>query len=277
MSASKTPKGSLDAKEWESQETAEIYRSRQSTREEMYKAITERMLQVANVRNGSRVLDVAAGTGGQTIMAARLVGPSGYVLAVDTSPTMLKAAAEEARLAGLMHVETRVMDTHNLDVSANSFDAVICRMALMLLANPVTALLEMRRAVKPGGRVTAVVFSTADKNPYFGVPLRLLSQRGLKVQPLFSLGKPAMLEETFRASGLRNIAIHEFGICNTFSSITEVISRMAEAIVVRTPMASLSDAERQQFWAEVQREMGRYEHGGPCEIPGERLLGVGEK
>ena len=95
------------------------------------------MLDLANLRSGHRVLDVAAGTGDQTLMAARRVGPGGYVLATDISASMLQLAAEAAQGAGLTNVETRVMDAENLDLEPDSFDAVICRMGLMLMPNPV--------------------------------------------------------------------------------------------------------------------------------------------
>jgi ubiquinone/menaquinone biosynthesis C-methylase UbiE len=264
-------------KEWESQEVAQNYHSRRAMREAWYRVATERMVQLAKVQGGARVLDVAAGTGEQTLVAARVVGPSGYVLAIDISASMLSVATQAAREAGLANVEMRVMDAQNLDVSDDSFDAVICRLGLMLFPNPVRALMEMHRAVRPGGHVVTMVFSTADKNPYFGVPLGLLSHRGLEVQPLFSLGTPEKLQETFKASGLRNVAIHEFAVRRTFSSIGEAIRNMEGMIAIRKPMASLSDAERQKFLAEVEQELSFHAQGGHCEIPGEMLAGVGEK
>ena len=115
------------------------------------------MLELASVQAGSRVLDVAAGTGDQTLMAARRVGPTGNVLATDDSASMLKVAAEAARNAGLTNVETRVMNAENLALDADSFDAVICRIALMLFPNPAKALTEMRRVVKPGSKVAVMV------------------------------------------------------------------------------------------------------------------------
>src|SRR4051794_22064541 len=76
---------------------------------------TEIMLDMAGVGPSSRVLDVAAGAGDQTLLAARRVGPSGYVLATDISPNILEFAAAEAQAAGLANVDTRVMDGENLD------------------------------------------------------------------------------------------------------------------------------------------------------------------
>ncbi len=71
---------------------------------------TELMLDMAGIRAGSRVLDVAAGAGEQTLVAARRVGPTGFVLATDIAPSILALAADDARQAGLTHVETREMD-----------------------------------------------------------------------------------------------------------------------------------------------------------------------
>jgi len=88
---------------------------------------TETMLDLANVHAGSQVLDVAAGAGGQTLAAARRVGPSGHVLAIDISSNILEFAASNARAAGLSNVETRVLDGEDLEVAPESFDAVISR------------------------------------------------------------------------------------------------------------------------------------------------------
>ena len=98
------------------------------TLEEWLGRATEAMLDMAEVGPGSRVLDVAAGAGGQTIVAARRVGPGGYVLATDISSNILEFASEAARQAGLSNVETRVMDGESLEeLEEGSFDAVISR------------------------------------------------------------------------------------------------------------------------------------------------------
>src|SRR4051812_6008008 len=86
---------------------------------------TELMLDLARIGPGSRVLDVAAGTGDQSLRAARRVGPTGSVVATDIAPSMLEVAAQAIRDAGLTNVETRVMDAQQLDFEAGVFDAAI--------------------------------------------------------------------------------------------------------------------------------------------------------
>jgi len=92
------------------------------------------MLDLAGIALGDRVLDVAAGTGEQTLLAARRVGANGSVLATDIAARMLAGAAEAARRAGLGNVETRVLDARSLDLEPASFDAVVSRLALMLIS-----------------------------------------------------------------------------------------------------------------------------------------------
>ena len=116
--------------QWDA-ERAERWMRDQAQRSEVYGTATEKMLELAEIRTADRVLDVAAGAGDQTLLAARLVGPSGYVLATDISSDMLSIAAEMVRGAGLTNVDTRVMDGENVDLDADSFDAVICLRVLM--------------------------------------------------------------------------------------------------------------------------------------------------
>src|SRR3954453_17069662 len=117
----------------------------------------EKMLEAANISTGSRVLDVAAGGGGQTLAAARRVGPSGRVLATDISPRILSYAAEVTAEAGLTNVETREVDGEELDVlPESSFDAVISRVGLIYFPDRQSALAGMRRALRRGGRISAI-------------------------------------------------------------------------------------------------------------------------
>ena len=105
---------------WESQEVAERRNRGRARRAELQGPATQMMLDLAEVRIGGRVLDVAAGTGDQTLMAAERVRPTGYVFATDISASMLKLAADAAREAGFTNVETRVMEAENVDLDADS-------------------------------------------------------------------------------------------------------------------------------------------------------------
>jgi len=262
---------------WASREVAERRSRGQAGRDEIYGPATELMLDLADVRTGSRVLDVAAGTGDQTLFAARRVGANGCVLATDISADMLTAAAEAARKAGLTNVETRVMDAESLDLDADSFDAVICRLGLMLFSNPEKVLRAMRRVVRPGGKVAALVFSTAEKNPRQGIILGVARRFGSAPLPLFSLGASNVLENSFKDSGLLNVTVLEVTFRRHFSSIPELIRRLKESVFLRQPIEKLGEAEREQAWVEVEQELSQFQGPNGVEIPGEFLIAVGTK
>jgi len=141
------------------QDAAEAWHRWGPTLEQWLGPATEIMLEMAGVRAGSRVLDVAAGAGGQTLAAAKRVGPAGYVLATDIAANLLNFAAESARQAGFANVETQVVDGENLDVGAETFDAVISRVGLIYFPDQQRALKGMRQALKPGGKLAAIVYS----------------------------------------------------------------------------------------------------------------------
>ena len=117
-------KNNLDPNErrgtWGSREAAAEYLRGAAARAETFGPATERMLDLANIRMGSRVLDVGAGAGDQILAAARRVGPTGFVLATDISTSMLEIAVTLAREAGLSNVGTQVMDAQDLELEADA-------------------------------------------------------------------------------------------------------------------------------------------------------------
>jgi SAM-dependent methyltransferase len=260
--------------EWD--ERAERWNRRQAQRNEIFGPATEMMLDLADLRTGNRVLDVAAGTGDQTLLAAQRVGPNGYVLAIDISTAMLTNADEAIRKAGLTNVETRIMDAENLDLDADSFDAVICRLGLHSFPNPPKAVRAMRRVMKPGGKVAVLVRSTREKNPYEGVPNMVAHRRGGTMVRIFALSEPGVLEKAFRDGGFPDVAVHTVSTQRRFSSSVEVIRSLKDENIGQR-IAKLPDAEREQTWAEVEQQLRRFEGPNGCEVPGELLIGVGTK
>jgi ubiquinone/menaquinone biosynthesis C-methylase UbiE len=275
--ATKSPAPGETGTNWESPAVAEQRNRGRARRAELQGPATQLMLDLAEIRTGSRVLDVAAGTGDQTLIAAQRVGPTGYVLATDVSGSMLKLAAEAAREAGLTNVETRVMDAENIDLEADSFDAAICQLGLFLFSNPTKVLHAMRGVVRPGGKVAALVFSTAEKNPYQGIPLGVAHRFGSTPLPLFSLGETDVLDNIFKKSGLREVTVRAVRIHRHFSSTAEAIRRLKETAILRGPIEKLGEAEREQAWAEIERQFGQLEGTNGVEILGEFLIGAGTK
>ena len=256
----------------------------QALRQQAYGAASEKMLDLANVQVGSRVLDVAAGTGEQTLLAARRAGPSGYVLATDISAAMLNVAAEAARKEGLANVETRIMNAENLALDADSFDAVICRNALMLFPDPAKALTEMRRVVRPASKVAVMVFSAEERNPHHGIPFAIIRRLGNIPPPapgepwMYALGDPGALEDVYSRAGFLNVSVHAVPIQRRLPSAADVIRSMRNsASDVSELMSRLNDADRELAWAEIEQQLRQFEGPNGFEAPGEVLIGVGTK
>jgi ubiquinone/menaquinone biosynthesis C-methylase UbiE len=267
-----------------SSERADVWHRAKARREETTGAATEMMLDLANIRVGDRVLDVAAGTGDLSMMVARRVGPNGHVLTTDISASMLNRAAQAAREEGLTNVETCVMNAENLELDASSFDAVICRSALMLLPDPLKALISMQRVVKRERKVAVMVFSTPASNPYHGLPLGIVRRVGSMAPPppeqpgMFSLARPGVLEEIFSKSGLHEVSVRPVVIRRKFSSLAEAIKSMKESFAfLQDLLAKLNDADKERAWKEVEQEMSQFESANGFEAPGEVLIGVGTK
>src|SRR5258707_10428286 len=134
--ATKAPDSAWTGPNFASAEYAEQWRRGKRLRGEASEAVTEMILDLANIQVGDRVLELAAGMGDLAVMTARRVGPNGHVLATDISVNMLNVAAEAAREAGFTHVETRVMDAERIELAPDSFNAALCRSALIHFSNP---------------------------------------------------------------------------------------------------------------------------------------------
>ena len=274
----------LPTEKWGLKESADRWNAGRTRRQQIYGAATDMMLDLAGVQAGNRVLDVAAGTGESTLVAARRIGPTGYVLAVDASASMLNAATEAAHKEGLTNVETRVMNAQNLALAADSFDVVICRMALMLFPNPVKALAEMRRVVKPGGKVGVIVHFALEKNPYFGIPFEIVRRLGNIPPPapgepwMYALGDSGALENVYRSSGFMNVSTHKISIRRQFPSAADAVGNMRKGVGdFKELLNQLNEADREPVWAEIEEQFRRFEGPNGFEIPGEVLIGVGMK
>ena len=268
---------------WGPREAAAEWRRGAAARVQAFGPATEMMLDLVKVAEGSRVLDVGAGAGDSTLVAAQRVGSSGRVLATDISASMLEIAAESARQVGLNNVDTRVMDAQRLDLEPDSFDAAISRNCLMLIPNYQQALTEIRRVLKPGGRFAAIVFSTPDRCPYLSIPHAVVFRVGRLTAPAperfgeFRLGAPGMLEDAYRTAGFQEVSVHTVPIRRRFPSLAEAMQYTRGPLPLRELMVRLSDAEQVQAWAEIERALGQFVGPNGFESTEELLIGVGTK
>lgn len=254
------------------------------TLDRWYGEATREMLDLARIRPGQRVLDIAAGAGEPAVSAAERVGPGGYVLATDISEGIVEHARQVAREHGLEQIETRVMDGEKLDLPDASFDAVLCRLGLMYMPHPVTALREWRRALRAGGRVAVVVFSTPERNSWGALPASIIRRRAQLPPPVpgqpgpFGLGGPGVLEDLFRQAGFSHPEIRAVPAPHRTTNAAEYVRVAREAFgAFNAMMARLSPEERESVWNEVEASMRSFESPAGFEVPGECLVAAATK
>ena len=246
---------------------------------------TETMLDMSEVTQGSRVLDVAAGAGEQTLAVARRIGDSGHVLATDLSPGILDFARQSVKLAGLSNVDTRVLDGENLaELEALPFDAVISRVGLIYFPDQQKALAGMKHHLRRDGKVAAMVYSTAQANPFFSIPVSIIRRRANLPAPLpgqpgpFSLGGEGKLEQVFAKAGFRNIQVETIKAPVRLSSAAECLQFEQESFgALHQMLSGLSDSEQDEAWDEIEQALGQFEVNGQFEGPCEMLVAVGSE
>ncbi len=239
---------------------------------------TEVMLDLAGVTEGGQVLDVAAGAGGQSIAAARRVGPSGRVLATDISSHLLDYADHAARTAGLSDViATRVMDGEDLDVDAGRFDSVISRVGLIYFPDRQRALAGMRRALRPGGRVSAVTYSTPEANRFFSIPVSVIRAEAQLPPPApgqpgpFSLGSVEVLTDALEAAGFTDVEVRRVPSPLQLPSAADCVRFERESFgALHQMLAGLDPQARERTWTRITEELSVFDGPdgfvGPCEM-----------
>jgi SAM-dependent methyltransferase len=239
---------------------------------------TETMFDMADIGPGSRVLDVAAGAGEQTVAAARRVGAAGHVLATDLSAGILEFAAALAKQQGHTQVATQVLDGEALDtLPEGSFDAVVSRVGMIYFPDQKKALAGMRHAVRDGGKVAAMVYSTADRNGFFSLPVSIIRRRAKLGPPLpgqpgpFSLGGAGVLATALEQAGFRDVQSATIQAPVRVATAADCLAFERQSFgALHQMLGGLTDAEKAEAWAEIEQSLGQFEgpmgFEGPCEM-----------
>jgi SAM-dependent methyltransferase len=174
-------------------------------------------------------------------------------------------------------VATREVDGERLTLEEGGFDAVISRVGLIYFPDKQAALTGMRDALRPGGRLSAVVYTTAEANGFFSVPIGIIRRRAQLPPPApgqpgpFSLGTPDAAEETLTRAGFRDVALEVVPSPVRMPSAAECLRFERESFgALHQMLAGLPPAEREAAWAEVGEALERFEgpdgFTGPCEM-----------
>ncbi len=209
-------------------------------------------LRLAGLEPGERFLDVAAGTGGLSLPAARL---GAEVLATDWSPAMIERFEACVSEQGLSHAEGRVMDCHALDLPDDGFDVTGSQFGVMLVPDQARALREMVRVTRPGGRVLVIAYgfpTELEFLQFFVGALKAVAPEfpGLPDDPPpleFQVSDPEVLRERLIDGGLKDVRVERMAERATFSSGQEMWDWVLYGNPIPgTVIADLDLAEEQQ-------------------------------
>lgn len=140
-------------------------------------SVKNRLIERAAIKPGERVVEIGCGTGGTTLDLARRVGGTGSVLAVDVSEPLLARAEQRVADQGICNTSFSLADAQTHAFEQGSADALVSRFGVMFFADPVAAFANMRRVLKPGGRLSFVSWATMDLNPWFAIPREIAVAR----------------------------------------------------------------------------------------------------
>jgi enediyne biosynthesis protein CalE5 len=145
-------------------------------------AVSERLVEIAGIEEGDRVLDVAAGYGEPSLTAARRVGPEGSVVATDISSEMLGFGRQRAAANGVENIEFVQSDASSLDFPAESFDAAVSRWGIIFEPDGEGAAANVRGFLKPGGRFAISSWGPPERVPFLAIAMKTAMEK-LDVPP----------------------------------------------------------------------------------------------
>jgi ubiquinone/menaquinone biosynthesis C-methylase UbiE len=248
---------------WDS--VAEGWKQWWETFEKGAQRLSNRLIELAKIKSGQRVLDIATGIGEPAITAAKIVGTSGHVLATDISAQMLGIAKERAASLGLQDMlEFKESDAESLDLPDSVYDAGLCRWGLMLLPNLEAALSKIHDSLVSGGRFAAAVWADAPKVPIISLAARIISEQLRMPPPLagvpnpFSLADMKKLENHLVKAGFSDVQIETVNVTFEFAT-GEDYSKYCQAVsaAARIALSKETEERKETIWSKVAEEAAR--------------------
>ena len=227
--------------------------------------VGDRLIELAAIRAGHRVLDLATGIGEPALTAGGVVGPAGTVVATDISPGMLQLGRERAAELGYRNVEFHEMDAEALDLPESSFDAVLCRFGLMFLPDVNRALDGIRRLLVPGGRFAASVWGPPEQNPMLTAVFGAIT-RVLKLPPpvpgtpgIFSLADELALASRLQAAGFADVHTETLLVRYEFDSLDRYLHFLRDVgAPINNLLAGETSERRAEAWSAVAQANAQF-------------------
>lgn len=246
---------------------------------EMGKHVTSALVDYAAPQPGERVLDVACGSGAPSLQVARRVGNEGFVVATDLNGEPLKIAEQRARERGITNIRFEQADVHALSYGDGEFNLVTCRFGVMFFSDLQKALRQIRRVLKPGGRVAFATWGSFDQ-PYFQKTVQIVMRHtGAAIPP------DAASMFKFAATGTLSNALAEAGFANTRDELRTVPWVWTESVpelwaylqAVTVPFRPVVEKVTAEIEQEILAELQKSWDGHQVNLTAEIILAGGMK
>lgn len=264
--------------------------------------VNERLVELAEIKQGDRVIDIATGIGEPAITAAKKVGVEGYVLATDISPQMLAIAKERTVSLGLQNiVEFKEVDAEKiLDLQQHQplspFAAVLCRWGLMFFPNLASTLTNIYKLLSSDGRIAAAVWSEPAKVPKLYTAINIVTQKlGIsstayahytEILSPFSLANINIVNNALVEAGFKDIHTEYLNITFEFLSAEDCTDFAKQIIApIHNLLANETEKIKEEIWKAVAEEVARRYHiddddnstGSVVRMDNECIIIVGRK
>jgi ubiquinone/menaquinone biosynthesis C-methylase UbiE len=235
-----------------------------------------RLLELAALRPGERVLDVACGTGLVTFPAARAVGATGVVLATDISEVMVARVTKEAAREHIANVTALRMDAQASQSVVGAFDVVLCALGLMYVPDPVAALREMHRVLCVGGRVAVAVWGARARCGWAEIFPIVDSRVASDVCPMFfQLGTSNALHIAMEIAGFHEVIAERIPTTLHYESAADACGAAFAGGPVALAYSRFDDTTRAAAEQEYLASIEEFRCGESYDVPGEFVVACG--
>lgn len=231
------------------------------------------MLEMAALSPGEQVLDIACGTGLVTFAAAACVGPQGHVLGIDLSEQMVESARHRSRECSLAQTDFKRMDAEALDLPDAYFDVVLCALGLMYVPDPEKALREMRRVMRPGGRLVVAVWGRRERCAWSALFPIVDAEVASDVCPLFfRLGAIEALAGASAGAGFEVLKCLRLDATLAYADADEACDAAFVGGPVALAWSHFDDASRQRAQLRYLEALEPWRNGVGYRVPSEFVI-----
>lgn len=226
--------------------------------------VSQCLIDLAEIKQSQKVLDIATGIGEPSVTIAQHVGSEGQVVAIDQSSQMLGIASKRVEALGIKNIEFQEIDAEALDFPNDFFDAITCRWGLMFLPDISATIESLYRMLKRKGRFATAIWDVPENIPFFNIAvMRLRQMFDIPLPPpqaptLSGLAE-GKIEDLLREQGFTNIETKADTVAFEFISGKEYVQFMKDvAAPIKAMLSKQSEEDQNNYWKSLEADAQKF-------------------